>query len=111
MNSHQFVVMWDCQGLEYVEDITAIQQNKVWAMLKGEVNTARVPNLFHLKLRAQHNMHRHYEIYLIEAVDGITADDIKQMFDASPQSAADTIRRLGTRFYSDRVDSDQVLIR
>lgn len=111
MHSHQFVVMWDCQGLEYVEDITAIQKNQVWSRLRGESDTVRLPNLNHLKLRAQYNMQRHYEIYLVEATDGITADDIRDMFEANPQTAADTIRKLGHCYHSDRVNNNEVVIR
>jgi hypothetical protein len=39
---------------------------------------------------------------VFEATKGITTEDIRDMFDASPQTAADTIRRIGTQFYSDR---------
>jgi hypothetical protein len=53
-------------------------------------------------LRAQFNTQRHYEIYVFETVKGITKDDIVEMFEASPQHAADTIRRIGTVFHSDR---------
>ena len=53
---------------------------------------------------------RHYEIYLIAATDGITTDDIRAMFEVSPQTAADTIRRLGHCYYSDRADTSKILI-
>jgi hypothetical protein len=39
---------------------------------------------------------------VFETVKGITKDDIVEMFEASPQHAADTIRRIGTVFHSDR---------
>jgi hypothetical protein len=39
---------------------------------------------------------------VFEATKGITVEDIRDMFEASPQTAADTIRRIGTVFYSDR---------
>jgi hypothetical protein len=39
---------------------------------------------------------------VFEATKGITAEDIRDMFEASPQTAADTIRGIGTVFYSDR---------
>ena len=53
---------------------------------------------------------RHYEIYIVEAVEGITKDDIREMFESNPQMAADTIRRLGTCFHSDKVDKDNRVI-
>ena len=72
---------------------------------------ATVTNLNHLMLRARYNPQRHYEIYQVQATDGITADDIRDMFEASPQTAADTIRRLGHCYFSDRVQEDRVVIR
>ena len=111
MADHQFVVMWDCNGLEYIGDVTQAEQSRTWSALKGEPATVNIPNLMHLKLRAQYNMQRHYEIYFFNATDGITAEDIREMFEASPQTAADTIRRIGHCFYSDRVREDEVKIR
>ena len=107
--NHQFVVMWSNEGLEYVGDVTAEQGKKSWAALKGEEHRG-MPNLLHMRLRAQANSQRHYEIYFVDAVEGITEDDIRDMFTASPQTAADTIRELGECFYSDRLDRKQQAI-
>lgn len=101
--NHQFIVMWDCNGLEVCCDVTQAHQRAVWEQLCGELpSESGIPSLGHLRLRAQYNPQRHYEIYIVDAVEGITADDIREMFEQSPQTAADTIRRLGTVFYSDR---------
>jgi len=107
--NHQFVVMWCNEGLEYVGDVTAEQGKKAWAALKGDEHRG-MPNLLHMRLRAQSNSQRHYEIYFVEATDGITEDDIREMFRASPQTAADTIRELGECFYSDRVEERPVIV-
>ena len=61
--------------------------------------------------RARFNPQRHYEIYQVSATDGITADDIRDMFESSPQMAADTIRQLGHCYFSDREQEDRVVIR
>lgn len=108
--NHQFVVVWDNTGLEYIGDITLDEQQRTWAALKGEELRYTIPNLNHLMLRARYNMQRHYEIYVVTATDGITANDIQAMFEAAPQQAADTIRRLGQCLYSDRVGQDKILI-
>ena len=108
--THQFVVMWCNEGLEYVGDVTADLGNKAWAKLKGDEYLGGMPNLMHLRLRAQYNPQRHYEIYFVDAVDGITEDDIRDMFMASPQTAADTIREKGVVFHSDRADVNQTVI-
>ena len=109
--SHQFLIMWCNEGLDCCIDITEDQQRRMWQQLKGElVSESAIPNLNHIMLRARFNTHRHYEIYTCEATDGITAEDIKEMFEVSPQTAADTIRRLGHCLHSDRATKDRVLI-
>ena len=109
--SHQFLIVWDQLGLECCIDITEDEQRRMWQKLKGEpVSESAIPNYQHLLLRARYNSQRHYEIYSVEATDGITAEDIQDMFEASPQTAADTIRRLGHCLHSDRAQKNRVLI-
>lgn len=107
----QFLVMWDHRGLEYVGNITEYQHDATWSALKGTPPTAQLANLNHLILRARYNPQRHYEIYAVGAVDGISKDDIVEMFETSPQTAADTIRELGHKLYSDRVTESEILIK
>ncbi len=100
MKHNRFAVMWDCNGLEAVEQVPDPAET-TFALLKG-VEPPNPPNIMHWRLRAQANPQRHYEIYVFETVKGITAEHIREMFEASPQHAADTIRGIGTVFYSDR---------
>jgi hypothetical protein len=109
--NHNFLVMWCNEGLECVVDLTEDEQQRAWSALKGKPPVSRLPSLHHLILRAKFNMQRHYEIYTVEATEGITADDIRDMFENSPQTAADTIRERGNCLHSDRVTDDRVLIR
>ena len=109
--SHQFLIMWCNEGLECCIDVTEDQQRRMWQKLKGEpVSETAIPNYNHLLLRARFNSQRHYEIYSVEATDGITAEDICEMFEADPQGAADIIRRLGHCMHSDRATKHRVLI-
>ena len=109
--SHQFLIMWCNEGLECCIDVTEDRQRRMWQKLKGEtVSESAIPNLNHIMLRARFNSQRHYEIYSVEATDGITAEDIREMFEASPQTAADTIRRLGHCMHSDRAEKHRVAI-
>ena len=101
MINSRFVVMWDCNGLEAVEQLPDPAET-TFALLKGTEPPKPQFNIMHWRLRAQFNTQRHYEIYVFEATKGITKDDIVEMFEASPQTAADTIRRIGTVFHSDR---------
>lgn len=104
-----FAIMWDCHGLEAVAKVPDPAE-RTFALLKG-VEPPAIPNINHWKLRAMFNPQRNYEIYLITAVPGIDADDIRTMFEENPQGAADTIRRIGQKFYSDRVQENRVVIR
>jgi hypothetical protein len=109
--NHNFLVMWCNEGLECVVDLTEDEKNRTWSALKGKPPVSQLPSLHHLILRAKFNMQRAYEIYTVEATEGITADDIRDMFENSPQTAADTIRERGHCLHSDRVKDDRVLIR
>ena len=104
-----FAIMWDCHGLEAIEAVPDPAET-TFALLKG-TEPPRPPNILHWELRARYNSQRHYEIYVITAAPGIDEQDICEMFDADPQSAADTIRRIGHQFYSDRSQEDRVVIR
>jgi hypothetical protein len=69
-----------------------------------------MPNINMWELRARFNPQRNYEIYIITATPGIDEDDIRDMFEHHPQTAADLIRERGHQYYSDRVNTDQVKI-
>ena len=105
--------MWDCYGLEAVACVSDIEQKIMWETLKTgkKPRDIQMPNLMHWQLRAQFNPQRNYEIFIITAEDGINDDDIRQMFEANPQTAADTIRRIGHCYYSDRAKQNEVVIR
>lgn len=83
-------------------DLTEDRQAEVWATLQGQEYISQVPNLMHLELRARANSQRFYEIYTVTAAPGITAQDLRELFDECPQQAADTIRDKGHCWYSDR---------
>lgn len=104
-----FAIMWDCHGLEACERVPN-PADKTFALLKGD-KPPEAPNINHWKLRARYNSQRHYEIYVITAQPGIGRDDIVNMFEANPQNAADTIRRIGHCYYSDRAQEDRIVIR
>jgi hypothetical protein len=109
MKNRTFVVMWNCYGLEAVEEVPD-QSLATFAILKGQT-PPKLPNINMWRLRAQFNTQRYYEIYIVTATPEIDCDAIRDMFEADPQSAADTIRRLGQCYYSNRrSESQQVQI-
>ena len=109
MKNNRFVVMWDCNGLEAVEQLPDPAET-TFALLKGTEPPKPQFNIMHWRLRAQFNTSRHYEIYVFEATKGITAEHIREMFEASPQHAADTIREIGTVFHSDRATKKVAIV-
>jgi len=102
-----FAIMWDCYGLEAVARCPD-PADTTFALLKGD-KPPEMPNIMHWALRARFNTQRSYEIYLITAVPGIDEDDIRNMFESNPQVAAETIRRIGQKYHSDRETVERVI--
>ncbi len=102
-----FAIMWDCYGLESVVRIPD-PADTTFALLRGD-RPPEIPNIMHWQLRARFNAQRNYEIYIINATPGIDVDDICSMFEANPQAAADTIRRFGHKYYSDRETTERAI--
>jgi hypothetical protein len=48
---------------------------------------------------------------VVDAVEGITADDIRELFENDPQTAADLIRSRGTRVFGEPMGKQRVVIR
>jgi hypothetical protein len=105
-----FLLSWDCNGLESVVNVSAIEAERTWATLQDQSG----PNLNHIvsgiMLRARYNSQRHYEIYTVNMDESISESDIRAMFETSPQGMADLIRERGHKMYSDRVDARAVKI-
>jgi hypothetical protein len=109
--SNLFLVSWDSNGLEAVVNVTDYEKATAWATLKDEYTPTNLSSMVrHLMLRARANPQRHYEIYTMKAVDGITDEDIRAMFDQDPQGSADLIRDRGNKMYSDRRDTTAIKI-
>jgi hypothetical protein len=102
-----FAIMWDCYGLEAVERVPD-ESEHTFAVLANQPRPD-LPKIHHWELRARFNPQRNYEIYIITATPGIDEDDIRDMFEADPQGAADTIRRIGQKFVSHRDTSKRVI--
>ena len=119
-----FIVSWDNTGLEACVDITEdrdrsdnFEQEKLFDIIR---DPHKVPTNEYLRrvnhmvgmmiVRAQANPQRHYEIYTVTSDSTVTAEDLRDLFESTPQAAADMIRERGTRLYSDRVNQKQIVI-
>jgi len=105
-----FLIVWCNKGLEYIGNYTEYDQARTWAALSNTKCTVKFPNLMHLELRARYNPQRHYEIYIVETDESVTADSLRALFESCPQVAADLIRERGHCYYSDRADQARVKI-
>lgn len=105
----KYIAMWDNTGLEYLYSHTEYEQQQVWNLLKG-TEPPMVPDIGLLRLRAQANPQRHYEIYAFTVEDSVTKESIKEAFENSPQGIVDIIRNIGYQIYSDRSTQKAVIV-
>jgi hypothetical protein len=119
-----FIVSWDNTGLEACIDITedrdrseTFEQDKLFDIIRDPETVPRNEHLVKVNqmvsammMRARYNPQRHYEIYTVTTDCGIIAQDLRDLFETNPQTAADMIRERGTRLYSDRVNQRQIVI-
>jgi hypothetical protein len=115
MTTNAYLIYWSSEGLESVTAIGQYEQIDVentLRILKDEDPLRNPVNTIiqTMILRARFNSHRHYELYAITAMEGITGSDIEGMFEAAPNEAAKTIRNIGVKLYSDRVVKKRVVI-
>ena len=115
MTTNAYLVYWCEEGLESVVPITEYEPIDVENTFRILNNQEPVRNPMNsiiqmMILRGRMNGQRHYELYAIDCVDSITKQDIEQMFEDDPQSAADLIRDRGIRVFSDRMIKNKVKI-
>lgn len=115
MTTNAFLVYWCEEGLESVIPITEYEHidrdNTLLLLSNQEPVRNPVYNLVqNMILRAQVNAHRHYELYAIDCDHSIGKQDIEQIFESDPQSAADLFRSRGHRMYSNRAVNNRVKI-
>jgi hypothetical protein len=96
---NKFLAMWDCNGLECLFDISDLEHDAFIAGLK-DVPFKTPFNLTMMMMRARANSQRSYEIYIFETTD-IDYDEVKAMFEDSPQVIVDAIRKNGNKLFSD----------
>lgn len=109
-DSTLYLLSWDCNGLECCINISNIEKQQVWATLSNKEMPKLNQIVSAVMLRARYNSQRHYEVYTVNVSEGITEQDMLQMFEDNPQGMADLIRERGNKIYSDRLDTSKVKI-
>lgn len=106
--SSTYLLSWDMYGLEACINVSEIEHDRIINILSNKSAPDRNNiTLNSIILRAKFNPQRHYEIYMIEVSDGITEEDLKNLFKDSPQYAAELIRERGHKIYSDRMNIEE----
>lgn len=95
-----YLIMWDCYGLEAVLDITKQVKQYTLSLLNNGKDLPSVPGFNSMLLRAQINSERMYEIYAIELDDQFDIDQIRELFETSPQEIVNLIREKGSQIFS-----------
>ena len=106
-----FLISFDCNGLETLQDITEYHpdnwdKNQLLGVMMGKAYK-KAPihqQIGMMIMRARFNTQRHYEIYVQQAEDDISAKDFAAAFNSNPQFWADYCREHhSVKLYSDRV--------
>ena len=113
-----YIVSWDCEGVEFLEEITEHHpdnwaRNHLFDSIKASkrVEKGFSFSLTSLKLRAQFNSHRHYEIYVFTSEDEIERSDIEAWFNTEPQGFADWVRANHSyKIWDDRATKKPVIV-
>jgi hypothetical protein len=115
MTTNAYLVYWCSEGLESVVPITEyehIDAENTFRILNDQEPVRNPLNniIQMLLLRGRVNSQRHYELYAIDCSENITKEDLEEMFDNDPQTAADLIRSRGVKLYGDRAGKNKVKI-
>lgn len=103
-----YILMWDCYGLESIIDISGKRYDALAATL-ADKPLPIIPELQGMMLRARVNSQRNYEIYAL-VTDGIEESTLREMFEDDPQGSAELVRARGTKIFSDRQPTDRRVI-
>ena len=95
-DSHTYLVMWDCYGLEAIFDVTAHEYEKVISILSGD-DVTNMP-LRQMLLRATLNPQRNYEIYTFDSE--MPVEKISTMFHSEAEAMISAIRRVGNPVFT-----------
>ena len=111
-----FLVMWCNEGLECIIPVdpdleSTYHFNKLANNPDADKEAKALSGrLWAMKLRAQVNNQRNYEIYILETID-ISKEELEHLFNVSPQVIVDLIREKGKKLYGNKPASNRIVIR
>lgn len=91
-----FVFSFSAEGFEAIVNLTAIDEQNVFAKLSGGKEQSISSILSMMEIRAQVNGHRAMEVWLAKLAPDFTEDDLTEWAESDPQAVAD-FARLGTK--------------
>ena len=107
--TNDFLLSWDCYGLEALIDISGKRKSATFATLANKP-LPELPELTPILLRARMNPQRNYEVYALVCDPDITEATLRAMFKDDPQGTVDLIRERGVKLYSDRKSGNRRVI-
>lgn len=107
--TNDFIISWDCYGLEALVDISGKRSKATFATLAG-TKAPDLPELSAMLLRARMNPQRNYEVYALVCDEDITEETLRFMFEHDPQGTVNLIRERGVKLYSDRKSGNKRVI-
>ena len=96
------IAMWCSEGLEALINLSLESRRDTFAVLstgKADPNSFSGGQLEMMKLRAQMNSQRCYEIYAFWST--VDTDTVRETFADNPQPLVEWIRKHGEKIYSD----------
>lgn len=108
-----YLAYWCNEGLESITDVTKYSNWKQQQLVdiiagRAERNNPINQMINIMIIRAKANYHRRYEIYIFNSE--LEKEDIEAAFEEMPQQLADTIRVIGQKIFSDRVEVSNIKI-
>lgn len=111
----KWLAFWCTEGFEYLDEITRYEKWDQEQLIDILSNRQPKPNplgqlITLLRLRAQANLQRQYELYAFSSEPDIELDSLRSWSESSPQSLVDWIRKHGVKVYSDKnLDKPRVI--
>lgn len=116
MTVNAYIFSWDITGVEAIVPISSYENwdtENAFRALEGKAPKDSPLNsiLGQLKLRAQYNPQRFYEIYAVDCDSSMTPSWWSRRWEEDPQFCADLIREKGVHIWGSPMPKDSVRIR